>query len=557
MIKKLTLSAFMVLSCAYMFGQSPRLVLFEEFTSASCYWCGFYNPAFQALLNANTSKCTSIKYQSSYGYDPMYLHNPSESSARGSYYDVPGYPDCVMDGNAFHGSPASVTQTMINNRYAVTSPFELKINQQLSPGNDSIYVTMLGKATGDASGSLASHCVVIEKHIHFNTAPGTNGEKDFYNVMKKMLPDEDGTTLASNFTNGDYFIIEQSWKLANVYNNDELSVVGFIQNNQNAAILQSANTSATPIQGIYANDVELMKLTNVTPTYCNNSISPVVTIRNNGSTPLTSLMLQYGANGTLVNYLWTGNLGFLGKATIQLPTAAFTLKNNNDFVLYASSTNAVNDEYPKNDTLHYTFTSAIQAGTTATVKIKTDNNPEETTWSIAEADGNVIASGGPYSGSATIYTQEVPLDFGTCYVFTIYDAGGNGLCCSNGAGYYRVSSGTTLIEFNNQFGASESTQFYSQSGVDVPAVKSIGKASIYPNPVSGITTLSYTCDKPEIISIEVFDLLGNKVINLPLKQYGSGQHDIALDFSKLPSGLYNVRILNGEKSQNLKVTVAR
>lgn len=39
------------------------------------------------------------------------------------------------------------------------------------------------------SGSqLVAHNVVIEKHIHFNTAPGTNGEKDFYNVMKKMLP---------------------------------------------------------------------------------------------------------------------------------------------------------------------------------------------------------------------------------------------------------------------------------------------------------------------------------------------------------------------------------
>jgi len=556
-MKRILLSAFLVFNSLLLFSQSQRLVLFEEFTSASCYWCGVYNPGFQALLNANTNKCTAIKYQSNFGYDPMYQHNTAESNARNSYYGVPGYPDCVMDGNIFHGSPASVTQTMINNRYAVSSPFELQINQQLSPGNDSIYVTMLGKATGSASGSLVAQCVVIEKHIHFNTAPGTNGEKDFYNVMKKMLPDDEGTIISTSYTNGDYFIVEQAWKLANVYNNSELSVVGFIQNNQNANILQSANTSTTTIQGIYANDVELMKLSNVTPTYCTNSIAPSVTIRNNGSSPLTSVVFQYGVNGNLVNYVWTGDLGFLDKETIQLPAADFTLQDNNEFLLFVNSTNAVNDEYPKNDTIHSTFTSAIQAGTTVTVKIKTDNKPEETTWAITDPNGIAIASGGPYANSGIIYTQEVPLDFGTCYKFTIYDAGGDGLCCSNGAGYYKISSGSTLIEFNNKFGALESTQFYSQSGVGVPTASGAIAATVYPNPVSNLATLSFISERQGNVSIYVFDMLGNKVIRIPEKQYGAGQHEISLDCSNLPSGLYNMRLNAGEKAINLKLTVSR
>lgn len=556
-MKNTLLTILLTIFFGYVSGQSQRLVLFEEFTSASCSYCGVYNPGFQALLNANINKCTAIKYQSRFGYDPMYQHNTAESNARNSYYGVPGYPDCVMDGNIFHGSPASVTQTMINNRFAVSSPFELQINQQLSPGNDSIYVTMLGKATGSASGSLVAQCVVIEKHIHFETAPGTNGEKDFYNVMKKMLPDDEGTIISTSYANGDYFIVEQAWKLANVYNNSELSVVGFIQNNQNMNILQSANTSTTAIQGIYANDVELMKLSNVTPTYCTNSIAPSVTIRNNGSSPLTSVVFQYGANGNLVNYVWTGNLGFLDKETIQLPAANFTLHDNNEFLLFVNSTNAVNDEYPKNDTIHSTFTSAIQAGTTVTVKIKTDNNPEETTWTIVDGTGNIISSGGPYTNPATLYTHEVPLDFGTCYTFTIYDSGGDGLCCSNGNGYFKLSSGTTLIEFSNQFGAIESTQFYSQSGVGITQPGNVFNASVYPNPATNAATLNFSTDKAEKASVNVFDMLGNVVLITPAKQYDAGQHEVLLDCGKLPSGLYNVRIAAGEKALNLKMTVNR
>jgi len=65
---------------------------------------------------------------------------------------------------------------------------------------------------------ICHQCGKIEKHIHFSSPPGTNGEKDFYNVMVKMLPSATGTSLPSSFQVGDYFVLEFAWKLANVYN---------------------------------------------------------------------------------------------------------------------------------------------------------------------------------------------------------------------------------------------------------------------------------------------------------------------------------------------------
>lgn len=563
-MKNCLLSILLILTVSFALGQSQRFVLFEEFTNASCGPCAAQNPAFDALLAANANKCTSIKYHTNWpGTDPMNAHNPSEVSTRVTYYGVSGVPHAVMDGTpvsggSYLGAPSNVTQTKIDNEYAVPSPFELYINQSLSAGNDTIFVTMLGKATQNVSGTFIAHIAVIEKHIHFNSAPGSNGEKDFYNVMKKMLPNASGTTLSGSFTTGDYFIIEQSWKLANVYKVDELSVVGFIQNNQNKSVQQAANTSSTPINGTYSNDVELLKLANVTPTFCTTNINPVVTIRNNGSAPLTSVVFQYGVNGTMQSYTWTGNLNFLERETIQLPAAEFTLADENELLIYTTSTNAVNDEYPKNDTIHYEFTDALQVGTVATVKIKTDNKPGETTWVITGPTGVIIASGGPYANAATIYTQDVNLEFGTCYQFTIYDAGGNGICCgANGNGYYKLTSGSVTIESGTQFGASESAQFYSQSGVGLPHTGSVLKASVFPNPSSSLATLSFSTDKAERTSVNVYDMLGNTVIRVPARQYTAGQHEIMIDCSKLPSGLYNARIQSGDNTINLKMTVSR
>src|SRR3954467_14352034 len=84
---------------ALAFGQSQRLVLAEEFTQASCPPCASQNPAFNALLTANASKVTSIKYQTSWpGTDPMNAQNPNEVATRVALYNVSGVPDSPMDG---------------------------------------------------------------------------------------------------------------------------------------------------------------------------------------------------------------------------------------------------------------------------------------------------------------------------------------------------------------------------------------------------------------------------------------------------------------------------
>lgn len=211
-MKKFTIlvSILLIAGLQMGFGQSQRLVLLEHFTQASCGPCAQYNPQINSLLNQYPDKFTAVMYHTSWpGYDPMYNHNTVENGARTSYYSVNAVPNSVIDGNVYNGHPAGWNITTINNRYAVPSPADISVYHELSPGQDEVTVNMMILATQDIPAGTKAHMVVIEKHIHFSNPPGSNGETDFYNVMKKMLPNQSGTELPA-MQAGDYTIISYS-----------------------------------------------------------------------------------------------------------------------------------------------------------------------------------------------------------------------------------------------------------------------------------------------------------------------------------------------------------
>ena len=86
MTRKITLLAFIIVFSVAGYSQSQRFILMEEATNASCPPCATYNPAFDALLNANRDKLTAIKYHSWWpGTDPMYSQNPEDNADRINY----------------------------------------------------------------------------------------------------------------------------------------------------------------------------------------------------------------------------------------------------------------------------------------------------------------------------------------------------------------------------------------------------------------------------------------------------------------------------------------
>lgn len=323
-MKKILLFGFAAIGLLQVsFGQYQRLVLFEEFTQASCGPCASQNPGFNALLGENTDKAVAIKYQVSWpGFDPMYLQNSSEVDARVSYYSVSGVPDASMDGvhiandcGYYTGAPACVSQDDIDAGYAVTSPFQMVTTHYFSADYKTVYVHVDVTAGPDVTGTLKLQVEVTEKEILFDTPPGSNGETEFYGVMKKMLPNNSGT-LTGDFYAGETKSYDLSWDMSNIYNINNIQIVAFMQNDATKGVMQASVSS--PIGGLADVDYAANSVNAIS---CTADYTPVVNVTNNSATTLTSLDVVYRFDaGAPSTYNWTGSIAAGGSDNISLPT---------------------------------------------------------------------------------------------------------------------------------------------------------------------------------------------------------------------------------------------
>ncbi len=330
------------------YGQN-RLVLVEHFTQASCGPCATQNPALKTLLDANNTKVVALKYQTSWpGVDPMNAANPTEAAARVQYYNVTGVPNSVMDGSG-PGSPGTiVTTSTINNRYNTAAPLNITASHQWTPGYDSIqigvFVANAGTSTvaSGAAGSLKLHVAVIEEEVNYPSAPGSNGETNFYQVMRKMVPDASGTTMADSWTAGQtqmfVFKVAAPSYLANL---NKVAVVAFIQDNSNKSVLNASRTTAQTIAGLP--DIGVNAFTAATSGLCNGTTTPMVTIKNEGSLAITSASVAYAVNGgTPVTQNWTGSLSAGATAVVSFPQVTLPA-GTNSLVATVSSPNGTGD----------------------------------------------------------------------------------------------------------------------------------------------------------------------------------------------------------------------
>ena len=96
-----------------------------------------------------------------------------------------------------------------------------------------------------------------------------------------------------------------------------------------------------------------------------------------------------------------------------------------------------------------------------TLSITFDNYPEETSWTITNSGGSIVASGGTYGSQAdgSTLTQDITLDGGD-FTFTLNDSYGDGICCAYGSGSYTLTDALgTVLASGGSFASSEATDF--------------------------------------------------------------------------------------------------
>ncbi len=288
-------------------------------------------------------------------------------------------------------------------------------------------------------------------------------------------------------------------------------------------------------------------------------MDPIIVIRNNGSTPLTSLTIQYGMGSLMHTYTWNGNLGFLDTAWVTLPPFTW-VTGAQDFFFDISSPNGGTDQYSYNNTWKSKFTYPLVMPATFVVEFRSNNYWQENGYELKNSAGQIVSSA-TATAPNTWYRDTITLPF-DCYEFNLWDYGEDGLSwwanTAQGNGIMRFKSSTSAVILKN-FNADFGGQIYQQftvgftNTIEDSLIAADARMEVYPNPTDGLVSFNIALDERQDATVEIFDLLGNIVYSYSLQNEMNDTRYVDLSF--LESGVYMVVLSTKEERVSSRLVI--
>lgn len=299
------------------------------------------------------------------------------------------------------------------------------------------------------------------------------------------------------------------------------------------------------------NDVVLEEISRVPEVTCTESVSPLLTVSNYGSDTITNMDIVCRVNDEdSVVIPWTGTIAFRESQQIELQEIPFEILLENEIEITLENINGTEDELPMNNIRSRSFGVAKAAPAEIYLKIRLDDFPEETSWDIKNSNDETIYNGGPYTTPGGMVEETFVFDDPGCYTFSAYDAGGDGLQSGFILLYYGSNSVIlSVLEFNSI----AQTQFDVGGTMHTEEIIPPGAIRFYPNPVHDAGYIAFTLDKDTFIEAAIFNLLGQKEVDLSGQLYPPGMHLISFSAEKLAPGLYFISVHIGSQVVTFKV----
>ncbi|MBI3510230.1 MAG: T9SS type A sorting domain-containing protein [Bacteroidetes bacterium] len=159
-----------------------------------------------------------------------------------------------------------------------------------------------------------------------------------------------------------------------------------------------------------------------------------------------------------------------------------------------------------------------------------------TSW----ASTNSITTDATFSNASISMT-----DYGTAGMQkTVILAGANGTVYYNVNGTVNASAMQTAI--NNALATGINTNN-----------SSFAQLNVYPNPsVGNSTTVSFDLAKTSDVTLDIFNVVGEKVETVSLAKETAGKHEVAVDLTTFNNGVYFVRLNDGKNSATTRMVIA-
>lgn len=169
-----------------------------------------------------------------------------------------------------------------------------------------------------------------------------------------------------------------------------------------------------------------------------------VTVKNMSDRELTGATFDIDVNGSVATASWNGSIPPFSRQEIRLRRTYDTAENGQN--AYSITLRTLNGEPVEPSELSGMFASPRQATPYVTVELKTNKEADENTYSLKDADGNLVKEFGPYpTGQVTQANESASLEPGKVYYIEVTDAWGDGIYSP--AGFLTSRSGDgSLIE---------------------------------------------------------------------------------------------------------------
>lgn len=277
---------------------------------------------------------------------------------------------------------------------------------------------------------------------------------------------------------------------------------------------------------------------------------PTLTIRNNGSTPITSLTIEYWVNNNSVHqmYNWTGNLAFMETAEVIIPSTDSLwqglMANDNVFHAELKNPNSGTDGYVYNNKMSSAFKLPISLPGKLVIMFRANGAPQESSYKITNEAGTVVYSKNTFTAN-TIHNDTLDLSMG-CYTFQIDDTDGDGISFwanSDGTGFCRLknTSGNTILVLQPDFGNSIRVNFTVNHPLAIPVTTANETEFLaYPNPAHDQINIEIPTSLLDTKGyVEIFNAWGVQVAKLE-----QNKKLLQVNTSDWPAGLYMIRVNN-------------
>ncbi len=293
-----------------------------------------------------------------------------------------------------------------------------------------------------------------------------------------------------------------------------------------------------------------------------NSIcnTPIVTLKNMGSTAMTSAKIKYWVNdvSNSMTYDWTGNLNSSETVDVELlsPDQMWNSLSpaDNKFHAEVIEVNGATDDYALNDHHVTGFTIPEVMPSSIVIHFRTNNFGAESSYDIRDDQGNVLfAKSG--MASNTLYRDTVILGLG-CFSYNVYDSDDDGLSFfanNDGNGYTRFYQlgGPIVKIFEADYGDGFKFNFTSDYPLSYEEINGIERLSVFPNPTNDELNITLN-QMGGSVELTLIDHLG-KVVRSENQKTVNGIFDGKWNISELPAGVYILSINDGTSQQNVKV----